>query len=59
MKEEMWTCVQGAEVTVPEQDELYDRRADPFQLNNLAGEHPERPKTAQHMNVVYVELRTL
>ena len=44
MKEEMWTCVQGAEVTVPEQDELYDRRADPFQLNNLAGEHPEKAK---------------
>lgn len=44
MKEEMWTCVQGAEVTVPEQDELYDRRADPFQLNNLAGSIPKRPR---------------
>ena len=60
MKEEMWTCVQGAEVTVPEQDELYDRRADPFQLNNLAGEHPEKAKELLQQLKLYIgELRTL
>ena len=59
MKEEMWTCVQGAEVTVPEQDELYDRRADPFQLNNLAGEHPEKAKELLQQLKLYIgELRT-
>ena len=26
--------------TVPERDELYDRRVDPFQLRNLAAEKP-------------------
>ena len=60
MKEEMWTCVQGAEVTVPEQDELYDRRVDPFQLNNLAGAHPEKAKELLQQLKLYIgELRTL
>lgn len=35
MDEEMWTCTAGAKVVVPERDELYDRKSDPFQLNNL------------------------
>jgi hypothetical protein len=26
---------------VPERDELYDRRTDPFQLKNIASENPE------------------
>ena len=60
MKEEMWTCVQGAEVTVPEQDELYDRRVDPFQLYNLAGAHPEKAKELLQQLKLYIgELRTL
>ncbi len=39
---EMWTCTPGAEGYMPEQDELYDRRTDPFQLNNIIHEHPEK-----------------
>lgn len=39
--EEMWSCTAGAKVIVPERDELYDRKKDPFQLNNLIGEKPE------------------
>lgn len=39
--EEMWTCVPGADDSVPTEDELYDRKNDPFQLNNIAGANPE------------------
>ena len=39
--EEKWTCVPGLNVTVPEQDELYCRKTDQFQLNNIIGEKPE------------------
>lgn len=35
MDEEMWTCTVGAKVVIPERDELYDRKNDPFQLHNL------------------------
>ncbi|MHC1713240.1 MAG: sulfatase [Solidesulfovibrio sp.] len=40
-KEEMWSCTAGAKQEVPESDELYDRRRDPFQLNNLIAEKSE------------------
>jgi arylsulfatase A-like enzyme len=39
--EEMWSCTVGAKVIVPESDELYDRKTDPFQLTNLIKEKPE------------------
>ncbi|MHB1134972.1 MAG: sulfatase [Chloroflexota bacterium] len=38
--EEQWTCTPGSVAEVPERDELYDRRVDPFQLRNLAAEKP-------------------
>ncbi|MHB1416080.1 MAG: hypothetical protein ACYC1C_12600 [Chloroflexota bacterium] len=39
--EDMWTCVPGSIAEVPQNDELYDRRADPYQLNNLATQKPQ------------------
>ena len=41
--EEMWSCTPG-EAEVPEGDELYDRKADPFQLKNIIKEKPEIAK---------------
>lgn len=40
-KAEMWTCTPGAEVILPEDNELYDRVNDRFQLTNIAAEKPE------------------
>ncbi len=59
MKEEMWTCVPGAEVTVPQTDELYDRRTDPFQLHNIIDQQPEKARELlQKLKLHIGELRT-
>ncbi|MFV0422056.1 sulfatase [Oleidesulfovibrio sp.] len=59
VKEEMWTCVPGAEVSLPQQDELYDRRTDPFQLDNIIAEQPEKAKELLQQLKLYIgELRT-
>lgn len=42
--EEQWTCTPGALFSMPEEDELYYRHTDPFQLNNIADKHPEVAK---------------
>ena len=39
--EDQWTCTPGAAYITPEEDELYDRRTDPFQLTNVIKEHPD------------------
>ena len=39
--EDQWTCTPAASSEVPERDELYDRRADPFQLNNISVQSPQ------------------
>lgn len=39
--EDQWTCTAASSGEVPEKDELYDRRSDPFQLKNIASEKPE------------------
>ncbi len=36
-----WTCSPNSTAEVPDSDELYDRRADPFQLNNIIADNPE------------------
>lgn len=36
-----WTCTPGSSAKVPEKDELYNRREDPFQLHNIVTEHPD------------------
>ena len=59
MKEEMWTCTAGAKVQVPDHDELYDRRADPFQLNNIAEQNPDKAREMlQQLKLVIGEIRT-
>jgi arylsulfatase A-like enzyme len=42
--EDPWTCTVASSSEVPERDELYDRRTDPFQLNNIASVHPEKAR---------------
>ena len=39
--EEQWTCTPGSIAEVPEQDCLFDRKNDPFQLNNVIDQYPE------------------
>ncbi len=39
-----WTCTPSSSTTVPERDELYDRRKDPFQQNNVLDKHPDVAK---------------
>lgn len=40
--EEQWTCTPGSVAEVPENDQLFDRQADPFQLNNIASKDPKK-----------------
>ncbi len=42
--EEQWTCTPASTAEVPESDELYDRKNDPFQLNNIIDKHPDVAK---------------
>lgn len=59
MSEEMWTCTAGAQVVVPEHNELYNRRTDPFQLKNIAEENPEvAEELLQKLKLFIGELRT-
>ncbi|MFC1999490.1 sulfatase [Chloroflexota bacterium] len=56
---EMWTCTPGAETVVPEGDELYDRRNDQFQLNNIIDKEPDKAKELhQRLRNFMLELRT-
>ncbi|MCP4754129.1 MAG: sulfatase-like hydrolase/transferase [Proteobacteria bacterium] len=57
--DEMWTCTPGSEVQLPEKDELYERAADPFQLNNVVDKHPEKAKELlQQLKEFMAGLRT-
>ncbi len=47
--ESIWTCTTGATQDVPEKDELYYRKEDPFQLNNIANKEPEKAKELLQM----------
>lgn len=38
---EQWTCTPAAVASVPTKDELYDRKKDPFQLNNVVDKYPD------------------
>lgn len=59
MSEDMWTCTAGAKIEVPQHNELYDRRNDPFQINNIAAENPEKAEELlQQLKLVIGELRT-
>ena len=39
--ENIWTCAPGEKAETPFKDELYDRKNDPYQLNNLVDSQPE------------------
>ncbi len=41
---DQWTCTPTSTSEVPERDELYNRRTDPFQLNNIIDQEPEVAK---------------
>ncbi len=41
---DQWSCTPSGKTDVPERDELYDRKNDPFQLNNLIDKHPDVAK---------------
>jgi arylsulfatase A-like enzyme len=57
--EDMWTCTPAAEMVVPESDELYDRKTDQFQLNNIIDKEPEKAKELyQQLRDFMAELRT-
>ena len=59
MNEDMWTCTAGAKVEMPAHNELYDRQKDPFQLNNIAKDHPEKAEELlQQLKLFVGELRT-
>ena len=53
MKEnrDIWTCTPGSLARTPSEDELYDKRQDGYQLNNLVGQHPDVARN------LYAELR--
>ena len=56
--EDQWTCAAAASTEVPERDELYDRRTDPFQLNNVANEHKDVAKALlDQLKLFMAELR--
>ena len=56
--EDQWTCTPGSVADVPERDELYDRKTDPFQLNNIMDKHPEKAKELfQQLREFMAELR--
>jgi hypothetical protein len=39
--DDMWTCTPHAKVEIPERDQLFNRREDPFQLNNIIEANPD------------------
>ena len=61
MKDEaMWSCTAGAKQEVPDSDELYDRRADPFQLRNIIDQQPDKAAELLRMLKLHIgELKTM
>jgi arylsulfatase A-like enzyme len=50
-EDDIWSCTPGAAAETPDMDELYDRKKDPFQLNNLIKKEPEVA------NELFIQLR--
>jgi hypothetical protein len=40
--EDQWTCTPGSIADLPDTDEMFDRKADPFQLNNIIKKDKKR-----------------
>jgi arylsulfatase A-like enzyme len=57
--EEQWTCTPGSMASVPERDQLFDRKADPYQLNNIASKDPKKAaQLFETLREFMAELRT-
>lgn len=57
--DDMWTCTPASEGQLPEKDELYNRKTDPFQLNNILDKEPEvAKKLLKQLKEFIGELRT-
>ncbi|MBO4317481.1 MAG: hypothetical protein J5855_04290 [Mailhella sp.] len=57
---DQWTCTPASKVEVPEEDELYDREKDPFQLHNVISEHPDvAERLLKKLNLFMQDLRTV
>lgn len=57
--EDQWTCTPGSVAEVPERDQLFDRKADPFQLNNIASKDPKQAiELYDQLREFMAELRT-
>ncbi|MDA8219360.1 MAG: sulfatase [Dehalococcoidales bacterium] len=57
--EDQWTCTPGSIAEVPERDQLFDRREDRYQLNNIAAKDPGRASELYaQLREFMAELRT-
>ena len=55
--EEMWSCTPG-DIVLPAEDQLFDRKTDPFQLKNIIKEKPEVAKELlQQLKLYMAELK--
>ncbi len=53
-----WTCTPGSVQKVPDEDQLFDRKKDPFQLNNVIKQHPDiAAKLLQMIEIAEQDLR--
>jgi len=56
---DQWTCTPGSLVELPERDMLFDRKADRYQLNNIAVKDPKKAKELlSQLREFMAELRT-
>ena len=57
--DEMWTCTPHSKVSIPEKDELYDRKTDAFQQNNIISQNPDvAEELLKKLKLFIGELRT-
>ncbi|MBW2052991.1 MAG: sulfatase [Deltaproteobacteria bacterium] len=56
---EIWTCTPSATTETPQGDELYKRKEDPWQLENVLDKHPEKGvEMLKKLREIMLELRT-
>ncbi len=59
-EQDQWTCTPGSKAEVPQGDELYDRKKDPFQLHNLVKQHPDiAADLLQKLNLFMQDLKAI
>ncbi len=55
---DQWTCTPGSTVEIPETDELYKRKTDPFQLHNVIEQYPDEARAMlRRLKEIMAELR--